>query len=70
MGRRDLSLIQGNDHTGHSYPNNTDNPASEKVRRTLRSSLEPSTDREDDDSREHSVLPRDLISKIAIELKP
>jgi hypothetical protein len=56
MGRRDLRLIQWNDHTEHSYSNTTDDSAGEEVRRTLRSCLETSTDCEDDDSREHGVL--------------
>lgn len=67
MGRRNLRLIQWNDHTKHPYPNTANNPAGEEVRGTLRSRLKTSTDREDNDSCEHSVLARNSISHISIE---
>lgn len=67
MGRRNLRLIQWNNHTEHPYSNTANNPARKEVRGTLRSRLQASTDRENDDSRKHSILPRNSISQISIE---
>ena len=67
VGRRNLCLIQWNDHTKHSYSDTANDSTGEKVGWILRSRLETSTDCEDDDGREHSVLPRNRISQISVE---